>query len=156
MRSYSLGTNTISRDSTSSSSSGAEMSTTNLLERVAFAFDYRAPFALDQSLYIDSALEVTPSMITLSRNSTPLFTTRYIDVATIAEVRLLDHDELEKLRSRRWRRKNRVSARNSGSKLEPNVRAQHPIFISWKINYQQYRFYSIAGISTQRNHTLSL
>lgn len=60
-------------------------------------------------------------MIILSRNVAPWFTNRYIEVATIAEVRPLLHHELDLLKSRRWRRKNRVRAKQSRSTPEPNV-----------------------------------
>lgn len=59
-------------------------------------------FAFDKSLYTDRACEITPRKIILSRSSVPLFMNRFIDVATIAEVRHLECHEIDKLRSCRW------------------------------------------------------
>lgn len=86
---------------------------------------YRNPrrdtFAFDRTLYRDASCEVTPSIIFLTKAAAPRFTSRRIDVAAVAEVRLLASDELALVHSCRWRRRNCVRLRRRVAAAQPNV-----------------------------------
>ena len=90
---------------------------------------HRETFAFDRVLYKDESLEVTPSLLFLSRKHTPRFMPRIIDVAAVTSVRELHPGELV-VTTFAWFRRirkqdSRILARSSSKRHNLVIDVQH-------------------------------
>ncbi len=97
---------------------------------------HRDTFAFDRVLYKDDCLEVTPSLLFLSRKHTPRFIPRIIDVAAVSEVRELHPGEMVVTTSPWFRRIRRGDSRI----LARSSRKRHNIVLDVQHRYAQKRF----------------